>query len=63
MECDVKKFYSYEEIPLATREYLLLVADAESITDIPLQDINGFLYGLHDWEKKKLEEWSDGWVE
>ena len=59
----MKKFFSYEEIPLATREYLLAVADAESITDIPLQDINSFLHGQMMWEKSKLEEWSDGWVE
>lgn len=58
----MKKFYSYEEIPVATREYILTVADAERIQDIPLQDINGFLQGLHEWEKMKLEEWSDGWV-
>jgi hypothetical protein len=59
----VKKFYSYEEIPLATREYLLVVADAENITDIPLKEINSFLHGQMVWEKSKLEEWSDGWAE
>ena len=59
----MKKFYSYEEIPIATREYLLVVADAKSITDIPLQEINSFLQGQMAWEKSKLEEWSDGWVE
>lgn len=59
----MKKFYSYEEIPVATQEYILAVADAESIQQIPLRDINSFLHGQLEWEKAKLEEWEGGWVE
>jgi hypothetical protein len=59
----MKKFYSYDEIPVATQEYILAVADAESIREIPLRDINSFLYGQLQWEKSKLEEWEGGWAE
>jgi hypothetical protein len=30
--------------------------------DIPLEDINSFLAGLHEHYKTKQEEYSEGWV-
>lgn len=36
-------FKSYEEIPSLVIGYMLSVADADFITDIPLEEINGFL--------------------
>jgi hypothetical protein len=56
------KFYAYEEIPQLTKDYLLTVADADFIEEIPLEDINSFLQGLAEYDKQKLAEWEDGWV-
>ena len=42
-------FQDYEAIPNALSAYVMGVADAEYITDIPLDDINNFLNGLEDW--------------
>lgn len=41
-------FNCYFEIPALTVSYLLSVADADSITDIPLEEINGFLAMLEN---------------
>lgn len=44
-------FTSYEEIPANLVGYMLTVADADNIADVPLEDINDYL--------NKLEEWAD----
>lgn len=41
-------FKSHEEIPSDTAGYILTVADASSIGEIPLEHINGFLNGLEN---------------
>ena len=38
----------YEQIPATIISYILTVADADNIAQIPLSDINGFLNGLED---------------
>ena len=55
-------FRTYEEIPLLIREYVLTVADEKSIMDIPLEDINSFIDGLHKYYETKPETEEDGWV-
>lgn len=41
-------FKSHEEIPALMVSYMLSVADADFITDISLEEINGFLGMLED---------------
>lgn len=63
MELPMRKPYrAYEEIPVLMREYILTVAEEKSIMDIPLEDINSFLDGLHTYYSKQKEEFSEGWV-
>jgi hypothetical protein len=61
-EMKTAPFASYEEIPPLTKEYILYVSAEKEVTDIPLEDINGFLLDLYAYEKAIHEEWSDGWV-
>lgn len=42
-------FKSYNEIPANLVSYILTVADARNISDIPLKDINDYLNQLEDW--------------
>jgi hypothetical protein len=42
-------FTDHEEIPTNTADYLLTVADAENIGEIPLEHINDFLNGLEEF--------------
>lgn len=37
---EMKRFEDYEQIPLVVEEYILSIADAMFITDIPLEEIN-----------------------
>ena len=55
-------FKTYEEIPVLIREYVLTVADEKSIMDIPLEDINSFIDGLHQYYETEQEEHTEGWV-
>jgi len=45
----VYNFTDYESIPESLACYMLGVADAERISDIPLDDINSFLNGLEEF--------------
>ena len=55
-------FRTYEDIPMLIRDYVLTVADEKSIMDIPLEDINSFIDGLHQYYETKPELEEDGWV-
>lgn len=57
-----KPYREYEEIPVLIRDYILTVAEKRSIMDIPLEDINSYLDGLHEYYKTQNEEYSEGWV-
>jgi len=61
-EMKAAPFKTYEDIPLLTKEYIVYVAGEAEIENIPLDDINGFMLMLYDAEKRKREEWEDGWV-
>ena len=61
-EMKVAPFKTYDDIPALTREYIVYVTDAKMVEEIPLDDINGFMLMLYDAEKRKREEWEDGWV-
>lgn len=61
------RFYEYGEIPVLMQEYLTFVADVNTITDLPIEEINEYLRGLDDFEfdaykRERYEEYSDGWV-
>ena len=43
------KFTCHEEIDTMTASYILSVADANSIWEISIEDINSFLEGLDDY--------------
>lgn len=58
-----KRYKTYDEIPTTVQDYLLTVAGEKHIMDIPLEEINVFLDGLHEYHKSKQEEYSEGWVE
>ncbi len=55
-------FRTYEDIPVLIRDYVLSVADEKTIMDIPLEDINSFIDGLHQYYETKPELEEDGWV-
>lgn len=40
----MKRFEDYDQIPLIIEEYILSIADAMFITDIPLDEINDWAY-------------------
>ena len=58
-----KRYVEYNEIPPLIREYLLTVADKRNIMEIPIEDINSYLEGLHSFYRNQKEEYSEGWVE
>lgn len=58
-------FFDYQEIPQLTKEYILAVADANQIEQIPLEEINDFLAGLYQFKGmtvEQAEQYEDGWV-
>lgn len=57
------RYQTYNEIPLLMREYLLTVAEKRDIMEIPIEDINSYLEGLHSYYTTQKEEYSEGWVE
>jgi hypothetical protein len=57
-----KHYQTYAEIPPLVADYILTVAEKHHIMSIPLEDINSFLDGLHEFYKKQPEEYIDGWV-
>jgi hypothetical protein len=58
-----KPYESYAEIPVLMCDYILTVAEKRNIMDIPLEDINGFLEGLHNYYKWRDEEHIEGWAD
>ena len=61
-EMKAAPFETYADIPILIKEYIVYVAGEAEIENIPLDDINGFMLMLYDAEKRKREEWEDGWV-
>lgn len=57
-----KPYQSYAEIPPLVEDFILTVAEKKHIMSIPLEDINSFLDGLHEYHKIKEEEFSEGWA-
>jgi hypothetical protein len=55
-------FYkTYDEIPVMVKEYIVTVAQAKTIQEVPLSDINSFLTGLQEYDKMTAEN-DGGWV-
>ena len=55
-------FYkTYDEIPVMVKEYIVTVAQAKTIQEVPLADINSFLTGLQEYDKITMEN-DGGWV-
>ncbi len=48
-------YTDHSEIPGPIRSYIMTVADADNISEIPLQEINGFLNGLDEYERGVAE--------
>ena len=59
----IKQYHTYAEIPLLIKEYILTVAEEKHIMDISLEDINSFIYGLHEYYENQPEEEIDGWAQ
>ena len=57
-----KPYRTYAEIPLMIQDYVLTVANEKRIMDVPLEDINSFIDGLHQYHEMKPELEEDGWV-
>jgi len=51
-----QRFTDHDQIPIWLEDYILTVADALLITDISIEDINGFLAGLDDFHENKHYE-------
>lgn len=49
-------FKSYEEIPLLTREYIVYVSGEKNLDSVPLEDINGFMLMLYEFENRRQNE-------
>ena len=58
-----KPYITYNEIPQLMREYLLTVAEKRDIMEIPIEDINSYLEGLHSYYQTQKEEYSEGRIE
>ena len=58
-----KPYRTYAEIPETVADYILTIAEKRHIMSIPLDEINSFLDGLHEYYKTKEEEYSEGWVD
>lgn len=58
-------YYDYESIPPLIVDMVLTVADEIDIKVVPLEEINGFLQGLSDFERSKSDfEYDEGgWAE
>ena len=58
-----KPYESYEDITPMDEDYILSVADATCISDIPLDDINSFLEGLDEYyeESDGQPDWAQEW--
>jgi hypothetical protein len=57
-------YQSYGEIPPSVEAYILTVAAAEMIHDVPLGDINDFMNGYEEWENDPALQYSattSGW--
>jgi len=52
----IKIYNDYEEIPWTVADYILSVSDADNIYEIPLDEINDFLYNLEDHCKTANQE-------
>jgi hypothetical protein len=46
-------FKEYTEIPFHLREYFESVAETDSLEEIPLEDINGFMRMMEEVERGK----------
>lgn len=57
-----KPYTTYAEIPQLIHDYILTVADENCIMTIPLDEINSFIEGLHEYYESKPETEEDGWV-
>lgn len=57
-----KPYNSYAEIPPLVEDYILTVAEKKHIMSVPLDEINSFLDGLHEYLMTKEEEFIEGWV-
>lgn len=55
-------YKSYEAIPPLVKDYILTVAEKKHIMSIPLDEINSFLEGLHEYYMTKTETYEDGWI-
>lgn len=61
----IQKFTCHEEIDTMTASYILSVADANSIWQIPIEDINSFLEGLDDYidDDDGQPDWAQEWAD
>mgnify|MGYP003134338009 CR=1 FL=1 len=48
-------YKDHRDIPRPICSYIMTVADAETIGEIPLTDINSFLNGLDEYERERAE--------
>jgi hypothetical protein len=48
----IYNYKKHSEIPAYMRDYLLSVSNSGNIEDVSLEDINGFLNGLEEWERE-----------
>jgi hypothetical protein len=48
-------YTDHREIPGPIRSYIMTVADADNIGEVPLQEINDFLNGLDEYEKGEAQ--------
>jgi hypothetical protein len=55
-------YRTYAEIPPLVEDYILTVAEKKHIMTIPLEEINSFLDGMHEYLSRKEEEFSEGWA-
>lgn len=50
-------FFKYADIPVPLKQYICVVAEAKTVEEIPLEDINGFLQMLELRDREILREY------
>ena len=48
-------YQSYEEIPQIDKDYILTIAKINSITEVSLEEINGFLDMVNNYSESDYE--------
>jgi len=62
----MQEFKTYDEMPAWLIDYVVTVASVEKIEQVPIIDINNFIFALEDYENRafaeRMKEFEHGWI-